>query len=139
MKTLYDGTEVSDDTPTVIDTSVGGRRLMTQQEISDRESDEITSTRTHHLKAVKEEAGRRILAIAPDWKQRNYIARSLDFLRKRENNLTQSELEELNVMDQFWSLVKSIRLTSNQLESSIESMTGEQLKAFNPADDANWP
>ena len=66
---------------------------------------------------VKQEAGRRILAIAPEWKQRNILARSAELLRIGEPNWTPSQQAEVAVMDAAWADIEAIRAKSNAIEA----------------------
>ncbi|MBF0334925.1 MAG: hypothetical protein HQL40_14970 [Alphaproteobacteria bacterium] len=68
---------------------------------------------------VKEEAGRRILALAPDWKQRNATARGLDLLRKGESAWTPDEAAEAAAIDALWNHVKSVRDASDAIGRAI--------------------
>lgn len=67
--------------------------------------------------SIKEEAGNRILLLAPEWKQRNATARGLELLRKGEANLTTEEQAEVAAMDALWAEVKRLRTVSDQLEA----------------------
>ena len=66
---------------------------------------------------VKQEASRRILAIAPDYRQRNLLARSVELLRIGEANLTQEQRDEVLAMELIWETIQIIRAKSDLLES----------------------
>lgn len=66
---------------------------------------------------VKQEAARRILAIAPEWQQRNMLARIAEFLRIGEANLNAAEQTELAAIEAIWTTIKGLRAKSNALEA----------------------
>lgn len=82
---------------------------------------------------VKEEASWLILSIAPDWKQRNYIARGAELIRKVQlgGTLTPEEEAEETAMQALWDMVKAIRAKSDELEamSPIPADYAAQLEA----------
>lgn len=72
------------------------------------------------IKAIKDEAAKRILAIAPEWKQRNLIARSVEITRaKIDGTATAEEIKEGNAIQAIWDSVKAIRDKSDALEAEI--------------------
>ena len=66
---------------------------------------------------VKKEASRRILAIAPEYKQRNMLSRSAELLRIGEANWTTEQQTEVTQMEEIWNQIKTIRTRSNELEA----------------------
>jgi hypothetical protein len=66
---------------------------------------------------VKQEAGRRILAIAPDYRQRNMLARTAQLLRIGEANLTQSQRDEVLAIERVWETIQMIRARSDAIEA----------------------
>ncbi|WP_306143023.1 hypothetical protein [Roseibium sp. MMSF_3412] len=82
---------------------------------------------------VKAEASRLILAIAPDWKQRNYIARATELVRKvqTDGSLTTDEQNEETAMKALWAKVNAMRAKSDELEalSPIPADYAAQLAA----------
>ena len=66
---------------------------------------------------VKQEASKRILAIAPEWKQRNMLARSAQFLRIGEANLTQEQRDEVFAIELIWETIQMIRARSDLIEA----------------------
>lgn len=66
---------------------------------------------------VKQEAGRRILAIAPDYQQRNMLARTAQLLRIGEANLTQSQRDEVLAIELVWETIQMIRARSDAIEA----------------------
>lgn len=71
------------------------------------------------IEQVKAEAGRRILAICPEWKQRNYIATDLTFTKIMQAGGTlTSEHEELrSELEAVWTSIQAIRSKSNEIEA----------------------
>ena len=76
---------------------------------------------------IKEECEKRILAIMPEWKQRNTIA---DLWSDDEAVEAAAAAE--------WAKVTALRTKSNEIEASILSMTDEQIVNFEAFDDAHW-
>ena len=66
---------------------------------------------------VKQEASRRILAICPDWKQRNLTARAAELAIKGVDNWTAEEQAEHAAGQAIWDKVKAVRARSNELEA----------------------
>jgi hypothetical protein len=66
---------------------------------------------------VKQEAGRRILAIAPEWRQINMLARAAELLRIGEPNWTLLQQAEVAAMDAAWADIEAIRAKSNAIEA----------------------
>jgi len=68
---------------------------------------------------VKEEAARRILAIFPEWKQRNMNAQATAILQARVLNgsLTAEEQALSDSLNAAWAAVSAIRLASDTLEA----------------------
>ena len=76
---------------------------------------------------VKAECERRILAIMPEWRQRNTIA-----------DLSSDNADTKAAAATEWSKITALRTKSNEIEASIASMSDEQILNFNAADDAHW-
>jgi len=66
---------------------------------------------------VKQEASRRIVAIASEWQQRNMLARSAELLRIGEANLNAAEQADLVAIEAIWTTIKGLRAKSNVLEA----------------------
>jgi len=66
---------------------------------------------------VKEEAGRRIISIAPEWKQRNMIARSVELFSIGKENWTQEQIDEQQSIERVWEMIKDIRQKSDEIEA----------------------
>lgn len=88
------------------------------------DADEAQTLLTPHVKA---ECERRILAIMPDWKQRNTIA-----------DLSSDNAETKTAATTAWAQVTALRTKSDEIEASIASMSDEQILNFNARDDAHW-
>jgi hypothetical protein len=81
------------------------------------EADSAKAVGSRYVDRVKAEAGRRIEDVVPDWKQRNLLARSSEFLLKGIPNLTSNEHTELTRILALWAWVKSVRAFSDTLET----------------------
>jgi hypothetical protein len=66
---------------------------------------------------VKGEAARRILAILPEWKQRNLTARAAELAKIGQANWTQAEADEWAAGQALWDQIKAIRAKSDQIEA----------------------
>lgn len=97
------------------------------------------------IEEVKQEAGRRINALFPDYKQRNYIARQSELDRietgtMRDNNgttvparsLTSEEIAELVAIKSVWDWILAVRVASAAIEASPPKT--DQLETDN-----RWP
>lgn len=70
------------------------------------------------IQTIKQEAATRILAIAPEWKQRNMLARSVELADKKGSGpLTPDEIAEENAMRAVWAQIKEIRRKSDLAEA----------------------
>ncbi len=81
---------------------------------------------------VKREAHRRIVAVVPEWKQRNLTAQATLLAEKGRSAWTADELRDWNAGFAIWSQVAAIRAASDAIE------------AMNPIpvdfdDDRRWP
>lgn len=65
---------------------------------------------------VKAEAYRRIVAICPEWKQRNLTAQVTQLLRKGETNWTQAETAAWDAGQAIWDQIDAIRTKSDEIE-----------------------
>ena len=99
------------------------------------------------ISEIKTEAYRRITATYPDYKQRN-LNGAVSFIQNKEvlslkagsGNYTPTadEMTSLRAAKTCKDFIDGIRTKSNQLEVSLDSMTEEQLNAFDPSEDSNW-
>lgn len=67
---------------------------------------------------VKEEAYKRIVAILPEWKQRNLTARAAELAAiLAERSWTNEERAEWGDGQAIWDQIKAIRAASNEIEA----------------------
>lgn len=79
---------------------------------------------------IKAEAHRRIVAVCPEWRQRNMTARGLELTRRGEATWTAEEQAEVAAIEAVWIWIKAVRQASNALEAELP---------INYVDDACWP
>lgn len=86
------------------------------------------------VRAIKDEAARRILARYPDWKQRTMIARHAELLTIRMSvaTWTPAQAAEAAEIGRAWDWIRSVADASNALEA--RRPTPKDI-----ADDRNWP
>lgn len=82
------------------------------------------------ISAIKAEANRRILAICPEWKQRNLTAQAAQLAKKGESNWTVEETQAWADGEALWLRIAAIRAASDALEASPPD---------NVQDDQYWP
>ena len=99
--------------------------------VSDKSVEEVTAFDDRVVRGIKREASKRIITIAPEWKQSNMLARALTLLRKGEANLTTAEALEVSGMDEVWTEIQRIRSVSDTLEAVDPPPDGF-------ADDRHW-
>lgn len=76
---------------------------------------ETEDIRIEKIKRIAEMA---ILNIAPEWKQRNMLARSVELADKKGSGpLTPDEIAEENAMRAVWAQIKEIRRKSDLAEA----------------------
>ena len=68
---------------------------------------------------VKDLASKKILALAPEWKQRNMMATGLALLNKGKENWTAEETAVVAQIDAAWAALKTIRDASNAIEAEL--------------------
>lgn len=66
---------------------------------------------------VKREAERRILAIVPEWKQRNLTAQAAILAKKGEANWTTEEQAAWDAGEAIWTQIAAIRAASDAIEA----------------------
>ncbi|WP_120636019.1 hypothetical protein [Ruegeria sp. EL01] len=81
---------------------------------------------------VKREAARRILEIAPEWKQRNLLAQAVKLTAKGRSNWTEDELAAWEAGEVIWSTVTAIREASDKIKRMSPIPTDFQ-------EDKRWP
>lgn len=99
------------------------------------------------IEKIKIEAKKRIVSVYPEYKQRN-INGAVSFIQNKEllalkagsGNYapTADEMTSLRAAKTCKDFIDGVRTKSNQLEVSLDSMTEEQLNAFDPSEDSNW-
>ncbi|MCA8908060.1 MAG: hypothetical protein KDA49_03450 [Rhodospirillaceae bacterium] len=82
----------------------------------------LAQAKAEHLAAIRAEAGRRITAVAPDYRQRNVLARSVELLeaailRGGFDGLTEDEQTEATAARAMWARINPIRQHSDVLEA----------------------
>ena len=90
------------------------------------------------INTIKQEAGRRIVAIIPEWKQRNLTAQAAQLAEKGRANWTVEELATWDAGQAIWDQVAAIRATSDALELALDAMTLEQMREFDTTADEHW-
>jgi hypothetical protein len=71
------------------------------------------------VEEVKLEAGRRILIVCPEWRQRNHIATDLTYAKiiQAGGSLTAEQEESRVAIESVWASVQNIRSKSNEIEA----------------------
>ena len=95
---------------------------------------------------VKEEAQRRILALYPDWKQRNLINEITkiitdDVLAKEaipSHNLSAADKTTITNYNTSWQQIIDIRTKSDAIEIILDGLTYQQLIDYDVQDNDNW-
>ncbi|MFD1342871.1 hypothetical protein [Litorisediminicola beolgyonensis] len=82
--------------------------------------------------AVKAEAGRRILALCPEWKQRNLTAQASILAEKGRATWSPEEQAAWDDGEALWTQIAAIRTRSNEIEAM-------DPPPADPTDDALWP
>lgn len=72
-------------------------------------------------KRIKADAHAKIVAVVPEWKQRNLTARATQLLRKGEANWTQAERDAWTAGNAIWVQVKAIRDASDVGEAAVDA------------------
>ena len=91
---------------------------------------------------AKEEAYRRIIDILPEWKQRNYTAKSVELTEKKVDGLALTE-DELNLLAEIkikWASIQQVRTASDSIESEIDNIDfAEDVETYSIEDNVLWP
>ena len=69
------------------------------------------------VEGVKAEAYRRIIAICPEWKQRNLTAQATQLAKKGEANWTPEEAAAWAAGEAIWNQIAAIRAASDVIEA----------------------
>lgn len=108
----------------------GERREYTQAEYDEynagaaaRAAEQAANNLTRAIESVNDLAGAKILAIFPEHKQRNYIARSVELTKKVADGgvLDAGELAEETLIQGLWDRVKAIRAHSDVLVAAVNA------------------
>lgn len=78
---------------------------------------DLVAERALSVAGIKKEAARRILAILPEWKQRNLTAQAAVLSEKGRANWTDAEADAWDAGAAIWAEVSGIRAASNDLEA----------------------
>ncbi len=84
----FDGTTVSREAPVEDDPDYVAPTPPTEEEIAKAAADRLAASQDFKIAEVKEEAQKRILAVAPEWKQRNF-----SFLHQQISDKTKADAE----------------------------------------------
>jgi hypothetical protein len=112
--------------------TVEGSQVTRKIGVRAKSADELASLRAEKVTALQAEAGRRIGALYPPWKQMNMTARAVMLIDLRDTReLTPDETAEQDELRAAWAVIDAIRARSNDLEESIPQGAAG-LFAFNP-------
>ncbi|WP_277981528.1 hypothetical protein [Sphingomonas phyllosphaerae] len=92
-----------------------------------RPTETTDALRGRLLAAVKQEAARRILAVAPLWRQLNDV-----------RDLAQAEGEGRAAIDRRCATVDALRAAFDRLEAALATMTPRQLARVDLTADSHW-
>lgn len=81
----------------------------------------LDRAKAEKIKAIKREANRKIIKVAPPWKQRNLLARGLELQNKTPAAWTAEEIAESEAIKAVWTAITAIRTNSDDLESQVET------------------
>jgi len=91
--------------------------------IEDAKSDtqKAAEAKAKAVASIKAKAGADIVAIVPEYKQRNALARMLELVNKKVDGgtLTDDEQSEVATMQSLWGTLAAIRAQSNADEASL--------------------
>jgi hypothetical protein len=106
--------------------------------------DEIKSSilKEKKTKEIKAEAKKRILAIADEATQVNYIAEVSEIINKSIEDTsyvrTATEQDKIDASKTMKANISAVRDASAILKTDLDSMTDSQLEAFDATDESNW-
>ena len=86
------------------------------------------------VETIKAEASARILAVMPEWQQRNMTARAVELSQAGPASWTVAEQTENDALNAAWTWAKNVRLASNVIEADVASLSMEAMRA-----DPRWP
>lgn len=96
----------------------------------------LAEVQDERLVAVRAEAGRRILAIAPEYRQRNLTARAAEIALFEPQPWSEEIQAELSAGAAVWAAIKAVRAASDVAEAAILAATTAEEAASVTAD---WP
>lgn len=88
------------------------------------------------LAVIRAEAGRRILAVAPEYRQRNLTARAAEIALFEPQPWSEEIQAELSAGAAVWAAIKAVRAASDVAEAAILAATTAEEAASVTAD---WP
>lgn len=110
---------------------------------SDMDAAWVDCSKDNKKRKVTEVADRKILAIASEKQQRNYIARVSELVEIKADGgtLTTGEQTELDTLKALWTSIKSIRMSEVAIHVEIGVLiTLEDVQGYNSsATNSNWP
>lgn len=96
----------------------------------------VEQIRALKIAGVKADAGWKITAILPEYKQRNLSARAIELLALGQPNWTAEEQAEWDAGAAVWAVIKAIRTASDVFEEAVSTETDvDTLVALHPT----WP
>jgi len=101
-----------------------------------RAPDTLAGRRRAAVQAVKREARRRILVVAPAWRQTN--DNSLLALAAFQLSATMTSNVDTTGPLARRRAIDALRAASDRLEERLETMGGPELLAFDPSADTHW-
>jgi|GEM_PF-4586897 len=118
----------------------------TWSQITSNMISELDQLKLEIISEIKSEASSRIIAAYPEWKQRNHMAAVVDIQNKElialkantTYTLSADELAIVAAAQAAKTEIFNIRAKSDELEASLDTMTQEQLEAFDATNDSNW-
>ena len=85
--------------------------------VRNKTTEEMALYKELMIEAVKAEAYRRIIAICPEWKQRNLTAQAAQLAKKGESNWTPEEAAAWAAGEALWGQIAAIRAASDTIEA----------------------
>ena len=85
---------------------------------------------------IKDQARNRILAICPEWKQTNIVARGVEVIltlmstNAPFSSLSSGIIQEVTDGLTMWTAIKAIRTKSTELEAEIDDIVNDAVLAF---------
>jgi hypothetical protein len=110
-KATIDGVEIT------VPEAQGNRHYQMIQEAIEAGETITVEERVITVQEVKAEAYRRIIAICPEWKQRNLTAQAAQLAKKGEANWTPEEAAAWAAGEVIWNQIAAIRAASDVIEA----------------------